>query len=387
MDPYLFQRLLRRPWLSLCSLALTAVLCFLLCFLWDYQQQQEERLVQTQESFEVLCVVSNRQGTRTHGLRLGSMARLIVTSPEFELYPFVRDLRMTKELEVSCGELGISQAMLLGVTNERCAEALDSDMGGGVVLLEEGFFDSGELLCLVSEERYQLLGAEKTVTLLVTDPYYNPQHSDWPNAGSDAVTFRIAGYYAGAGADVFMPFQAAWDLSYTLSGVSCVDSVSFVAADNLALDALEKAALPYYGQVDPLADEYASPRIALTIHDEQYRATVAALEQNIQRTRYLLPLVALLGLGVSFLGSFLATRGELRTYALMRTLGMTRKKLFWSVLREQLILPLAVIVVLAVLTNKFLPAFLYLLCHTAGCCLVVVRAIRVPPTAILRDQE
>lgn len=385
MDPYLFQRLWRRPWLSVCSLVLTGVLCFLLCFLSDYQRRQEEKLAQTEESFEILCVVSNKTGTQTSGLRLPAGASYFVTSEEFAIHNHIRDLRMTKEFRASCAELAISDALLTGITNQRCADALDPAMGGGIVRVKEGFYDSDEMLCLVSEEKYALLGDDKTIRLLVKDPYYIT--GSWPEGGSGTVTFRVAGCYSGTGDAIFMPFPASQKLGYELSGKTCVDSIAFLAADNRSLAELSEAALEQFGHVDPMADSDGHSGGALTIHDEQYRATVAALEQNIQRTRYLLPLVALLGLGVGFLVSLLATRGESRTYALMRTLGMKKERLFFSILREQLLLPLAVILALCALTKAFLPAFIFLLCHTAGCFVAVLRAIRVPPTVILREQE
>lgn len=385
MDPYLFQRLWRRPWLSLCGLVLTGVLCFLLCFLSGYQRRQEEKLAQIEESFEILCVVSNKAGTRTYGLRLPAGMSYFVTAEEFEIHNYIQDLRMTKEFQASCAELAISDAMLMGVTNQRCADALEPAMGGGLAWIEESFYDSSEMLCLVSEEKYALLDGEKTIQLVVKDPYYVT--GSWTNGGSGTVTFRVAGCYLGTGDAIFMPFPASQALGYALSGKTCVDSIAFLAADNRALPELSEAALEQFSQVNPMADSGVGSGAALTIHDEQYRATVAALEQNIQRTRYLLPLVALLGLGVGFLVSLLATRGESRTYALMRTLGMKKERLFFSILREQLLLPLAVILVLCALTKAFLPAFIFLLCHTAGCFVAVIRAIRVPPTVILREQE
>ena len=97
MDPYLFKRLWRRPWLSLCSLILSGVLCLLMCFLTGYRQEQEDKLRETQESFEILCVVSNVTGTQTSGLRLWSWAEYFVTSDEYDLHNYVKDLRMTKE--------------------------------------------------------------------------------------------------------------------------------------------------------------------------------------------------------------------------------------------------------------------------------------------------
>ena len=114
---------------------------------------------------------------------------------------------------------------------------------------------------------------------------------------------------------------------------------------------------------------------------------MAALEQNIQRTALLVPLILLVSLGVGFLVSVLPTRSERRTYALMRTLGMTRGRLFGSILREQLLLPTTAAVFCAIAAGKPLSALSYLIFHTIGCCIAVVRSVRVPPTAILREQE
>lgn len=381
MDPYLFKRLWRRPWLSLCSFILSAVLCFLLCYLSGYQAQQQAKLLDTQENYNILCVVTNRKGTQASSLRMGSSAAYFVQEGEFA--QMIRDVRITKEFQVSSLALGISEGTLLGVTNEQCAEELDQGMGGRVTLMEEDFFESEEYVCLVSEEKYAMLESD-TVKLRVIDLFVYPMVED---QGVGNVELRVVGYYAGKGDTVFMPFAASQQLCMELSNRVSSDSIAFYAKDNLALEELSDAASEIFGTVDPTASDYSVPRVALTIHDEQYRATVAALEQNLERTRYLLPLVAILGLGVGFLISFLATRGEQRTYALMRTLGMTRGKLFFSVLREQVILALLAVIAAIAWTENPLPGIFYFVCHTVGCSAAVVRSVRVPPTAILREQE
>jgi hypothetical protein len=163
--------------------------------------------------------------------------------------------------------------------------------------------------------------------------------------------------------------------------------VAFFAADNEKLPEIYEVSGKVFGTVDPNAGDRAFLQIAMTIYDGQYRATVTALEQNIVRTGYLLPIVLLLGLGVGFLISFLFTRSERRTYALMRTLGMTRWRLFGSILREQLILVAVAVLVATVLTREIIPGAVYFLCYGVGCTACIFRAIHVPPTAILREQE
>lgn len=385
MDPYLLKRLWRRPWLSLCSLILSGVLCFLLCFLSGYQQEQQNKLLETQESFEVLCVVSNVRGNQTTSLRLWSWAEYFVTSDEFELHNYVKDLRMTKEYEVSSLDLGVMDVLATGVTNQRCSERLDPDLGGGTQYITDAFYTSEELICLVSEDVYSQLGEDKTVTLALRDPAINEYRET--ELGFGTYEFQVAGCYNGKGANLYIPFPTAQAISVEISQRTTVDSIAFLAADNRKLAELSEAASLKFKTVDPYGLDTLGTSAALTIHDEQYRATVAVLEQNIERTAYLLPVILLLSLGMGFLISFLATRGESRTYALMRTLGMTKGRLFASVLREQLLLTVFAVVLIALLTGDPLPAVFYLACHSVGCCAAVIRSIRVSPTAILREQE
>ncbi len=385
MDPYLFKRLWRRPWLSLCSLVLSGVLCFLMCFLTGYRQEQEEKLRETQDSFEILCVVSNVRGNQTSSLRLWSWAEHFVTSEEFELHNYVKDLRMTKEYEVSSLELGVFDALATGVTNQRCADRLDPALGGGTQYITDEFYTSEDLICLVSEDIYSRLGEDKTVTLALRDPAVNEYVEE--NLGFGTYEFQVVGFYNGKGVNLYIPFPTAQAISVEISQRTTVDSIAFLAADNRKLDALSEAASLKFKTVDPLSAEHGSINAALTIHDEQYRSTIAALEQNIERTAYLLPLILALSLGVGFLISFLSTRGEGRTYALMRTLGMDRGKLALSILREQLILPVLAALILGTLTQNGSSAGAYLACHALGCVIAVLRSVRTAPTAILREQE
>lgn len=385
MDPYLFKRLWRRPWLSLCSLVLSGVLCFLMCFLTGYRQEQEDKLKETQESFEVLCVVSNIQGNQTSSLRLWSWAEYFVTSDEYDLHKYVKDLRLTKEYEVTSLELGVTDALAVGVTNPRCVEQLDPALGGGTEYIDDSFYTSEEMICLVSEEVYDRLGENKTVTLSLRDPAVNEFVEK--DRGFGKFEFQVVGSYKGKGVNIYLPFRTAQNIGVEISGQTYTDSIAFLAADNTKLEELSQAASVKFKTVDPLGVNTEGISAALTIHDEQYRATIAVLEQNIERTAYLIPIILLLSLGVGFLISFLSTRGERMTYALMRTLGMTKGRLFASILREQMLLALLAAFAAAVVTRLFEPAMWYILCHGIGCCIAVIRSVRVAPTAILREQE
>ena len=385
MDPYLMKRLWRRPWLSLCSLVLSCVLCFLVGFLTDYRQNQQEELSGVQREFPISCVVTDIRGTKSTDLRMdASRAEFVTDGP---LKDHVRQVRLTKSFYYGCPILGISSGVstVTGISQLQCADRLNPDRGVQVTWLRQDFFESVEPLLLVPEALYSRLEApEEPLTLVVTDPVINPH--DHPELATQEIAFQIAGYYEGSGNEMFMSYDAAQAMERAYFLCSTCDSISFLAANNRELDDLSQIASEMFGAVDPKAPAFTDG-VALTIHDQQYRATVTALAQNIRRSGYLLPAVLALGVGVGFLLGFLSTRSEKKTYALMRTMGMTQGKLLFSVLREQLLpVILAALLALAV-TKEPLPTIIYLLCSTAGCACCVIRAVRVPPTAILREQE
>jgi len=390
MDPHLFHRLWRRPWLSLCSLILSTALCFLVCFLTDYRQNQQQELSQTQKDFPITCVVTDIRGTKSTDLRMDAdLAAFVTDGP---LSGYVRQVRLTKRFDYGWALMGVRNgfASLTAINHLDCADILNPDRGGSIVwLTDEDIFQSQTPMVIVPESIYLRLqetpdALTEPLHLDITDPVINPNTS--PEKATQTVEFRLAGYYPGSGWDLYMAYDAAQIMEGEYFDRNTCDSISFFAADNLALAALSETASPVFGAVDPKAPPF-SEEVALTIHDQQYRATVTALEQNIARSAYLLPAVLVLSVAVGFLLGFLSTRSERKTYALMRTMGMTQNKLFLSVLREQLVLTVLAAVLALVITREIVPTAIYLLCNTVGCICSVMKSVNVPPTAILREQE
>lgn len=390
MDPYLFKRLWRRPWLSLCSLVLSVTLCFLMGYLSNYRKNQQEELQKVKEQYDVLCIVTDRRGTRSDSLRMSDqVAQLLADTSETGLAQYVRDLRITKEFFYTSPALGVTDdifyPMVVGVSDPRCSPLLDPEEGGEVTYLVDDFYNQSEYVCLISEQKYRELERD-TVKLFLEDPFIDPGFYDF--FGSGMVELTIGGYYAGSSDTVFISFDASQRLCDEISAeLRSSDSLCFFAADNERLPEIYEVSGKVFGTVDPNTSDKAFLQIAMTIQDGQYRASVTALEQNITRTGYLLPIVLMLGLGVGVLISFLFTRSERRTYALMRTLGMTRGRLFGSILREQLLLVALAVLTATAVTREPVYGGIYFLCYGIGCAACILRAIRIPPTAILRDQE
>ncbi len=390
MDPYIVKRLLRRPWLSLCSLLLSWVLCLLTGSLLAYRQDQNRQLENVQQAQEVVCVVTNAKGTSITGLRMKSEMLDFVLQEDSPLAPHIRQLQITKEFKYSAPDLGLQNDVftediypILGVNSPGCADSLDPAMGANVTYFSEDFYGRTDPICLVSEDLYYKLDGQP-LRLHVTDPFLGSQLI---LGGKGEVTLTVAGYYQGIGVDIYLPFGTAMELAVTLSGCRSCDSVSFLAADNRQLEALSQAASACFGVADPTAPGAPTSGYALAIHDEQYRSVVAVLRQNILRAQLLLPALLLVSAALGFLASFLATRNEIRTYALMRTLGMTGRKLFFSILREQLMPAILAALLALPLTRTWAGGAIYLACYFMGCTVCILRTVRVPPTAILREQE
>lgn len=384
MSPFFFKRVLRAPAKQIGVLLVTLVLSGLLCFLADYRERQAQKRTETIDSAEVLCVVTNINGTQSTHLRMGYGGMQAVTREDYYRLPqYVKDIRASKEFVASLTYIGLDET-LLAVTSPKGLMQLDPDMGGKVTLLYDDFYTSQEMWIVVSEDVYRSMNGDTVVFGKIFDPMLNRDETD--ERGSGTVEFTVAGYYAGPGEETYIPFETGMQILDSITGSRSLDSLAFVAKDNHTLDALRDAASDVFGTVMP--DAATGPyRFALTVHDEDLRMTVAALDSNIRRTDWLIPITLALALAAGFLMGFIATRNESNTYALMRSVGMTKRKLLLAALLEQLLLPLLACAVMGAVFRASLGAFAVFLLYALGCTVAVLRAVSVSPTKLLREQE
>lgn len=381
MGPFYLRRLRRRPWRPLCVLLLCAAFAALLCRLSEQAAGQERELERVHSSMDVRCTVSDVRGTSTTSLRMSEGIIWRVTDPEGPLTPHVRDLRMTKEFYYDCAELGVSSGALTGVTDESCAEALDPAFGAEVEYFSEGFYGSSDLLCLVSEGLYSQLGGSGSVALALRDPYGEL----WGDASGE-YEFTVAGRYPGGGTEIYIPWPCAAGLMEELSGTLSCDSMTFYARDNRRLGALAEAAASTFCPVDP-AGSSTIYSYALTVHDSQYLETVETLEASIRRTQLTIPALLQGALAAGLLSSYLYMRGERRSFALMRTIGMPRARLAIAMLCEQLVPQAAGCALAAAVFGGALPAAALFACTLFGVCAGAVPVIQQRPSALLSKKE
>ncbi len=375
MDPYFLKHLLRRRLNTLASAVFCIILCALICFLSVYADNQESELRDVRENMDIRCVVTNARGNQT--TELGIRAKYIdfVMNEDSPFHVYVRDVETSKRFYTADG------VDFIGVSSEVCSDRLNPAMGGAYHTNVD-FMNSSDYVCLVSGEKYESL-KDETLTVDLYDPRAKNEND---TVRHKVYSFRVAGYYPGEGDTVYIPIKTAISMAseIAINSYYKVEEMSFFVKDNSTLDEMKKLAKEVFIEAKPDNDR-VSVNFALVFYDSNYLTTVATLKQSIESTRFLLPFIMALGLGLGFVISFLSTRGESRRYALMRAVGMTKGKLFLSVLREQSAIPFAAAALTAVVFAAPLASLEFFLFYEVGCMISVLRVVRVRPIIILKE--
>ena len=409
-----FKRIIRRPFLSLTGLILAGAMCFVLCFLVRYRSEQEAGIREIRDSYQILCTVTDSRGINTQGLRLHRRFIEFVEDEETGIGSYIKDLRVTRELYIQGiipGEDGpfteddledvvswqydsfgnvtevIRKAeyvsspytILFGLSDPVCSGLTDPAEGGAYSSSVEDFFHCDENICLVPEGDYEKLRGA-TITFLLSSPYTKDDSTR--NEGRAA--FTVVGWYKGDGRTLLVPYTCAQRVGYEISSTVSVDSIAFFLKDNTKAEELKGTAMKVFTVPEPSS---FSSRAGLVVKDNVYRLTMREMEQNIKQIDRLIPVSLALSLLTGLLVGYLAVRGETRTYALMRTLGIGPMRLGVMVLAEQLLLPALGSLVVGLLMKQPEPALIYFGCHFTGCLLAVLRPALAAPTKLLRTQE
>ena len=412
------KRIIRRPFLSLTGLLLACAMCFVLCFLVKYRSEQEEGLRRIRETYQILCTVTDARGVNTDGLRLAQRYVEFVESEEEGLAGYIKDLRITRELgidgiipgnndvftaddleEVTSWQFSRDSEgnevmeeitfkaefvtspwhMLLGLSDPVCSSLTDPARGGAFTSTVEDFFRCDEDICLVPESYYERL-AGKPVTFSLYSPYSKGDGT--PREGRADIT--VVGWYKGEGTAVLVPYACAQRIGYKISSTVSADSIAFFLNDNTKVDEMKEKAREVFAEPAPSS---FSGRAGLVVKDSVYRLTMQEMEGNIRQVGRLIPVSLMLSLLTGLLTGYLTVRGETKTYALRRTLGVGAGRLILMVLSEQLLLPAVGALAVGLILGQLRPALIYFVCHAAGCLLAVLRPALTAPTKLLHVQE
>ena len=381
---YVIKRIIRRPVISIFGFVLASAMCFFLCSLIQYRTAQKEELESVRDSFKIRCVVTDPRGVNSESLRLHKRYIQFVEA-EDGLAPFVKDLCVTRELYLSEWFVdeervsGLNIYNILGLSDPTCSRYTDPAYGGAYHTDIEDFFRQDQAVCLVPETAYgQLQG--KTLLLWLVSPYTKEG-----NSSQAPFEFKVAGYYEGDGTSLLAPYAYIQQTGYSLSDTITVDSLSFTLNDNTRIDELKEKAFEEIFSV-PAPSSYSS-KAGLVIGDAAYRGMIHRLTQNEKRVNRLIRISLILSLFAGLFVGFLSARGETKTYALMRTLGVSGVSLTFQVLAEQLLLPALGILAVGIIMKQPATAGIYFLCYLIGIMAAVLRPAHTSPTELLQDQE
>ena len=138
--------------------------------------------------------------------------------------------------------------------------------------------------------------------------------------------------YGGPSDCLIIPFYAK--LSDTHSYTSLTDSCSFTIRDNHVLEESKEALREFFVEPDP---DWDTPdwRNGLLIQDHIYQESLNELRSGLRLLTLLIPLLAGLSCCIGCFSGYLSIRGRMKEFAVMRCLGMKRRKIFSLVFGEQ----------------------------------------------------
>ena len=132
------------------------------------------------------------------------------------------------------------------------------------------------------------------------------------------------------------------------------------------------------------------------VNDEIYLETLDKLESNISMLKILLPVLLLLCCCIGFFTSFLSTKGRIKEFAVMRCIGLSRRKVFASVFEEFVYLSViggiigfaaGFIFEPALQLSTILKALLVILIYLAGASISVLRICNVNVINLMKEGD
>lgn len=309
-----------QKWRTLLMIFSSGMIVFAVCMLSGLVQRQEVKLAELIRDTRIHCVVTDSKGTNSENLGMLSFYVDMLTGRRHErgcyLDEVVTDVRALASQKLDSPEEHDLRRIL----------TLDSDplLASGV---QVRFFD----------------GFDETVLRSEADVCLVPEHMEPEERGTLTVALgtnrknlKIVGTVSDSSMDsIWVPFYFKWvdDLSSAFPVQSC----SFTIRDNTRLEQTKEDIFTWFSRPSVSNGADAEP-FGVLVQDQTYRESLHKLESSLEQLRLLLPLLAVLGVMISFLTTYAMTRGRQKEFAVMRCLGLRKKTIFVMVLWEQLIL-------------------------------------------------
>lgn len=315
---------LRRWTASLLLVAVAAAGAFSTMVLQNLTIRQETALRNTIVNSTISCTVTNAKGTDSGNLQMFSAFVEMLEGKrrlrECYLDDYVKNVRAKAELSLE-QPAGVTLRRILSIDSDPALSQVE-----GVSVL---FFDDW------TEASLRGLGQICLVpTDMVTEDGYITISAD----REESVRLKIIGTVAdGPGNVIYCPYFMPWEEGISVAFLT--DSCSFDIRDNQNLE--ESKAYIYRWFVQPdFSNQIDEMTFGVLVHDETYQKNISEIQSNLSMLRLLLPILLVICGCIGLFASYLATRGRIKEFAVMRCIGIRQRRIFRLVMAELTVLAL-----------------------------------------------
>ena len=378
--------------------ALALVLVVLISIMSGIRIGLEADLDYVIENFEVRIELSHPVTSETDYLNIENrFVRMFTdeyTSPY--LSQFVGDVELKRSLNIEAVEIDeiVSVGRLIGITSKEAEMRLDSRGEAFIDFFEgydESIFRTDESVAVISSDMFDALDPINPILPInVQSRAFDPQNpfTVYPAVSTE---LTVVGISHGVGNDIIAPFWTVANLGMASDSLQTYSDIMFTfMADNLQIGEFGAAAA---GRFARAGDVGGTMPHALTVFDSVFNDVVHRLRQNIQLINTATPFIYLISVLIGFIASFLLTRRRKAEFAIMRSIGINKKDVFFGALMEQTVLcasgaVLGFLLFWIVFGSIIwtVPA-LFIGCYVLGAVLSVQKAARANVLKILSDKE
>jgi hypothetical protein len=387
---HFFRRLPREGIKSLTIPLLTFVLAVLINLLGAVKAWMEAEYEDTMDNFAIIAELSDLTGDATDGLNIGKRYFNLFLDPEepLSLHRFTGELTLKRRLDIVSVSGQPVRGMMTGITNIGADDALGPETGTVIAFFEgydESVFGTEDLVCVVSAD---LLGFAEDGVLNVTVLSRMRHVPRYRVSAGLTVIGTVSGADNGV---VYGPFWTVSNFgSRSDRNPPYTDRLSMTVANNRVLSRFKQMATLSFSRVRPIYD----PRpFAMMVYDSEFYETIEPLWQNIILIDIATPFVYAISVCVGFVASILLTRRRKPEFAVMRSVGVHKRDIFFGALAEQAALSAAgaalgcALIAAAWGYLSLTRPAVFLACFLLGAVISSIKAAGTDVLKILRDKE
>lgn len=384
---------------SLLTILMDMLVVFLLHTYLSNIANNEQQLAKLPEVIPVNAYVATSDGSRQTGIFIrDKLVQGLLDSS------YVDKLQMDVRLKAGVDRVipGQWHTLDLYLEGVNCVEALGCIKESDVVWNtgeDVSFLQGTEEKCIVSKKLFDRKGWKLGDQVTLCEWYYYREDERSPELFANplqTVEYEIAGYVDMTGKwderfvvppDVIVPFHTVRE-SYAKEGIPFfASSASFVLSDALCMNEFKQEMKELgFRSVSPTVPDNSLNGVALHVNDAAFIRTAGHLRQVIDTVRAFFPFLLVLIVGVGYLVTLLLLQSRKNEMALLRSIGLNRRKCFRVFFVDQVTLVITGVVAGSVLSvliqgnyggSSALAGVLVGICYLAGNSLALWKLLKV----------